>query len=259
LNAEGAKEEREVRGAAGVQVSVVIAALNEAESIGGVVAAMPWSGGEGFTLAECIVVDNGSTDGTGAIAAAAGARVIVSERGYGAAMYAGSQAALASSTVLVFADGDGADDVARLGYLVGPIVRGEADFVLASRILGTREPGSMLPSQVMAGHVVGWLTRLFYGFRYTDMCAFRVIRRDALERMQMRERTYGWNLEMQLKAITMGLRICEVPVDYRCRAGGVSKVSGSLKASWQTLVRIVEVFVRTRKAGSREQGTGIRD
>jgi glycosyltransferase involved in cell wall biosynthesis len=233
------------------QVSVIVAALNEAEAIGGVVDAMPWGGGTEFSLAECIVVDNGSTDGTGEVAAGAGAKVVKAERGYGSAMWAGMQAALASSDVLVFADGDGADDVARLGELVGPIVRGEADFVLASRILGTREPGSMLPSQVMAGFVVGWLTRLFYGHRYSDMCAFRAIRRDALERMRMQERTYGWNLEMQLKAITMGLRIVEVPVHYRCRSGGVSKVSGNLRASWQTLVRIIEVFVRVRKAAIR--------
>jgi len=229
-----------------MRVSVIVAALNEAEAIGGVVRAMPWQ-----EIAECIVVDNGSTDGTGEVAAAAGARVVKSPRGYGGAMWAGMQAADAQSEVLVFADGDGADDVARLGELVGPIARGEAEFVLASRIAGTREPGSMLPSQVMAGYVVGWLTRVFYGHRYSDMCAFRAIRRDVLERMQMQERTYGWNLEMQLKAITMGLRIVEVPVHYRCRAGGVSKVSGNLRASWQTLVRIVEVFVRVRKAGIR--------
>jgi glycosyltransferase involved in cell wall biosynthesis len=228
-------------------VSVIVAALNEAEAIGSVVASMPWG-----DIAECIVVDNGSTDGTGEVAAAAGARVVKAPRGYGAAMYAGMQAAVGE--VLVFADGDGADDVARLGDLVGPIMRGEADFVLASRTLGTREPGSMLPSQVMAGWVVGWLTRIFYGHRYTDMCAFRAIRRDVLERMRMQERTYGWNLEMQLKAITMGLRIVEVPVHYRCRAGGVSKVSGNLKASWQTLLRIVEVFVRVRRAGIRDKG-----
>ncbi len=223
-------------------VSVIVATLNEAEAIGAVVRAMPWD-----DIAECIVVDNGSTDGTADVAAQAGARVVKSPRGYGAAMYAGMQGALASSDVLVFADGDGADDVARLGELVGPIARGEADFVLSSRILGTREPGSMLPSQVMAGHVVGWLTRIFYGHRYSDMCAFRAIRRDALERMNMQERTYGWNLEMQLKAITMGLRIREVPVHYRCRAGGVSKVSGNLRASWQTLLRIIEVFIRVHR------------
>ena len=228
-----------------VQVSVIVAALNEAESIAQVVAAMPWGRGEGFTLTECIVVDNGSTDGTAAIAAAAGARVVHSPRGYGNAMWAGMQ--WATGEVLVFADGDGADDVARLGDLVAPIVRGEADFVLASRTMGTREPGSMLPSQVLAGFVVGRLTRVFYGHSYSDMCAFRAIRKDVLERMQMKERTYGWNLEMQLKAVTMRLRIVEVPVHYRCRIGGVSKVSGSLSASWQTLLKIVEVFMRVRR------------
>jgi len=228
-----------------VQVSAIVAALNEAESIGRVVAAMPWGGGAEFVLRECIVVDNGSTDATAELAAAAGARVVHSPRGYGNAMWAGMQAAVGE--VLVFADGDGADDVARLGELAAPIVRGEADFVLASRTKGTREPGSMLPSQVLAGHVVGWLTWVFYGHRYSDMCAFRAIRKDVLERMQMQERTYGWNLEMQLKAITMGLRIVEVPVHYRCRAGGVSKVSGNLKASWQTLLKIIEVFARVRR------------
>lgn len=236
----------EVRGVKSVvRVSVIIAALNEAESIGQVVAQMPWGGGVEFALAECIVVDNGSSDATAEIAATAGARVVLSPRGYGNAMWAGMQAAVGE--VLVFADGDGADDVSRLGDLVGPIARGEADFVLASRTKGTREPGSMLPSQVMAGFVVGWLTRMFYGHRYSDMCAFRAIRKDVLERMQMRERTYGWNLEMQLKAVTMGLRIVEVPVHYRCRIGGVSKVSGNLSASWQTLLKIIEVFARVRR------------
>lgn len=243
-NAEGPKDAK-VRGGANVQVSVVVAALNEAESIGQVVVAMPWGGGEEFALTECIVVDNGSTDATAEIAAEAGARVVRSARGYGNAMWVGMQAAVGD--VLVFADGDGADDVARLGELVGPIARGEADFVLASRTMGTREPGSMLPSQVLAGFVVGWLARMFYGHRYSDMCAFRAIRKDVLERMEMKERTYGWNLEMQLKAVTMRLRIVEVPIHYRCRIGGVSKVSGSLRASWQTLMKIIEVFARVRR------------
>jgi glycosyltransferase involved in cell wall biosynthesis len=229
---------------------VIVAALNESESIAHVVGEVPWGAGEEFSVAECIVVDNGSSDGTGEIAAAAGALVVRAARGYGNAMWAGMQAAVGE--VLVFADGDGADDVSRLGDLVGPIVRGEADFVLASRTKGTREPGSMLPSQVMAGFVVGWLTKIFYGHRYSDMCAFRAIRKDVLEQMQMKERTYGWNLEMQLKAVTMGLRIVEVPVHYRCRFGGVSKVSGDLKASWQTLMKIIEVFRRVRRAGIRD-------
>ena len=223
-------------------ISIIIPALNEAESIGHVVAEMPWE-----HIAECIVVDNGSTDGTAEIARAAGARVIASQRGYGAACLAGSLAADFNSDILVYMDGDGSDVIADLPRLVGPIAAGEADFVIGSRINGNREAGSMLPSQVLAGFVVGWLARMFYGHRYSDMCAFRAIRKDVLERMEMKERTYGWNLEMQLKAVTMRLRIVEVPIHYRCRIGGVSKVSGSLRASWQTLMKIIEVFARVRR------------
>jgi glycosyltransferase involved in cell wall biosynthesis len=228
-------------------VSVIVAALNEAEAIGTVVAQMPWA-----SIAECIVVDNGSTDGTGEIAAAAGARVVRAERGYGSAMSAG--AAAATGDVLVFMDGDRADKIEFLQQLVGPVERGEADFVLGSRILGHREPGSMLGSQVFAGWLIGWMVRILYGHRYSDMCAFRAIRKETLERMQMSEMTFGWNLEMQIKAVKMGLRIREIPVDYGCRIGGVSKVSGDLKASMKAAVRIFGVFWRVRDSGKKEQG-----
>jgi glycosyltransferase involved in cell wall biosynthesis len=224
-----------------VGISVIIPAWNEAESIGQVVASMPWG-----AIAECIVVDNGSSDGTGAIAAAAGARVVTSPRGYGAAMAAGVKAAYHSSDILVFMDGDGADRVEFMEQLVTPVALGEADFVLGSRISGKREPGSMLGSQVFAAWLIGGLVKMLYGHRYSDMCAFRVIRRDVLERMQMREMTFGWNLEMQIKAVQMGLRIREVPVDYRCRTGGVSKVSGDWKASVKAAWRILGVFWRVR-------------
>jgi len=224
------------------RVSVVIPALNEAESIGQVVASMPWG-----MIDECIVVDNGSSDGTDKVAAQAGARVVTSPRGYGAACSTGAKAALATSDVLVFLDGDGSDVVSDMPKLVGPIERDEADFVIGSRIRGEREPGSMNFSQVFAAHLIGALVKMMYGFRYTDMGAFRAIRRESLEKLGMTEMTFGWNLEMQVRAVQVGLRILEVPTDYKCRTAGESKVSGNLMASVKTAWRIFGVLVRTRQ------------
>lgn len=223
------------------RVSVVIPALNEAESIGAVVRSMPWD-----RIAECIVVDNGSTDATAEVARAAGARVATSPRGYGAACAAGARAAVETSDVLVFLDGDGSDDVSAMAQMVGPIERGEADFVIGSRTRGRAEQGSLNGAQRFAATLIGTLVKMLYGFRYTDMGPFRAIRRDALERMQMREMTYGWNLEMQVKAVRMGLRVVEIPVNYRCRIGGESKVSGNLAASVKAGMRILGVLVRVR-------------
>ncbi len=220
-------------------ISIIIPALNEAESIGHVVSEMPW-----HLIAECIVVDNGSTDATASIAHAAGARVIQSPRGYGAACLAGSNAALPTSTILVYMDGDGSDVIADLPRLITPIQNGEADFVIGSRNRGTREPGSMLFSQRFAGHLVGSLLRLLGKGRYTDMGPFRAIRRTSLDQLQMSELTYGWNLEMQIKAAQHHLRTLEIPVDYRKRIGGTSKVSGDLQASLKAGFRIIAVLFR---------------
>jgi glycosyltransferase involved in cell wall biosynthesis len=231
------------------QISVIVPALNERESIGRVVASMPWP-----LIAECIVVDNGSTDGTGEIATAAGARVITSPRGYGAACKAGSDAAVASSTVLVFMDGDGSDVISDLPRLVTPIEAGDADFVIGSRIRGHREPGSMSFTQVFAGRLAGLLLRALHGARYTDMGPFRAIRRSSLEQLNMSEMTYGWNLEMQVKAAKQRLRIHEIAVDYKCRTGGVSKVSGNLRASVKTGIRILAVLLRSRTSGCGKPG-----
>jgi glycosyltransferase involved in cell wall biosynthesis len=220
-------------------ISIIVPALNEAESIGRVVSEMPW-----HLIAECIVVDNGSTDATASIAANVGARVVTSPRGYGAACLAGSSAALPSSTVLVYMDGDGSDVIADLRRLVDPILSNQADFVIGSRLRGKREPGSLLLSQIVAGRLVGLLLNLIGKGNYTDMGPFRAIRRSSLEQLQMSELTYGWNLEMQIKVAQHRLRICEVPVDYRKRTGGNSKVSGDLKASFKAGFRILAVLFR---------------
>jgi len=220
-------------------VSVIIPALNECESIGQVVASMPWQ-----LIAECIVVDNGSTDGTAEIARAAGARVVHSPRGYGAACKAGAQAAHGDSAILVFMDGDGSDVITDLPRLLAPLLDDTSDFTIGSRMRGHCEPGSMLGSQIFAAHLVSFLLRAVRGLHYTDMGPFRAIRRSSFELLDMSEMTYGWNLEMQIKAAQHKLRILEIPVDYRCRIGGDSKVSGDLRASIKAAVRILGVFVR---------------
>ena len=125
-----------------------------------------------------------------------------------------------------------------------PIRSGRFDFVIGSRARGKREPGSIAWHQLAAGMLAGWGMRLLYGVRYTDMCAFRAIRRDALLELGMRELTYGWNIEMQMRAARAGLRILEIPVDYRRRSGGTSKVAGSLSGTVRAGVRIIATFVR---------------
>jgi glycosyltransferase involved in cell wall biosynthesis len=220
-------------------VSVVIPALNEAENIAAVVREMPWD-----LIRECIVVDNGSTDATAVEARAAGARVVSQpQRGYGRACAAGAAAA-DGSNILVFMDGDGSDVPAEMGQLLEPILAGDCDFVIGSRMRGTREPGSMLISQIFAAWLAGVLLRLLYRVSYTDMGPFRAITREALSRLHMREETYGWNLEMQMRSAQCGLRIREVPVSYRKRAGGVSKVAGSLSGSIRAAIRITQTLLR---------------
>ncbi len=227
-------------------VAVVIPALNEAQSIAGVATEIPRD-----LVREVIIVDGGSHDGTPATAAAAGARVIAAGgRGYGRACAAGVAAASAECGVIVFMDGDGADRGDLMARLIEPIRRGGYDFVIASRLRGEREPGAMSWHQLLAGYLAGLGIRALYGVRYTDMCAYRAIRRDCLEPLGMREMTYGWNIEMQMRAAQAGLRILEVPMPYRRRSGGTSKVAGSVRGSIRAAYRIAATFVRVAVASS---------
>jgi glycosyltransferase involved in cell wall biosynthesis len=236
-------------GAPASSVVVVIPTFNEAESIAAVVAEIPRD-----VVGRVIVADGGSRDGTEEIARRAGAEVIAVGRGYGLACLRGAQAALAGD-IIVFMDGDGADDPTAIATLVAPIRSGAYDFVIASRARGAREPGSMAWHQLVAGHIAGALTRLLYGVRYTDMCAFRAIRRDTLLTLGMRELTYGWNLEMQMRVARAGLRVLEVPVAYRRRLGGQSKVAGSFQGSVRAGVKIISTFARVAMEPERGSAT----
>jgi glycosyltransferase involved in cell wall biosynthesis len=223
-----------------MSVSAVIPALNEEEPIAGVVRECLATN----LPNEIIVVDNGSTDRTAELARGAGAHVVTAPRGYGRACAAGVRAVSPRCDVIVFLDGDGSDCPEFMQSLVDPIAAGNFDFVIGSRTRGKREPGSMNVQQIVSGCFAGWLTSILYGVRYTDMCPFRAIRRDALDSLGMREETYGWNLEMQMKAARAKLRILEVPVDHRCRSGGVSKVSGTLRGTFVAGARIIMTFLR---------------
>lgn len=223
-----------------VRVTMVIPCLDEADAIGPVVRDLLAVGAD-----EVVVVDNGSTDDTAGRAAAAGARVVREPmRGYGRACAAGLAAVDDATDVVCFIDGDGSDVPTFLAAVVGPIARDEADFAMGSRLRGHREPGSMTPQQRVAGWVAGLLMRLVYGVRFTDMSPFRALTPTRARSLAMREMTYGWNLEMQMKAAAARWRIVEVPVDHRCRRGGVSKVSGDLRAGIKAAWIIGTTFVR---------------
>lgn len=222
-------------------VSVIIPALNEEEPIAGVVHECF----ETNVPSEIVVVDNGSTDRTAERGRSAGAKVVSEPRhGYGRACLAGIRALGSESEIVVFLDGDGSDCPEFMKQLVDPIAAGTHDFVIGSRTRGKREPGSMNFQQIFAGRLAGWLMSILYGVRYTDMCPFRAIGRDALATLSMKEETYGWNLEMQMKAARRGLRILEVPVNHRRRSGGVSKVSGRLRGTFAAGARILATFAR---------------
>ena len=203
-------------------VAVIIPALDEEPSIGKVLDDIPrW-------VDDVVVVDNGSTDGTRRVAEAHGARVLREpERGYGAACLLG-MAALEEPDIVVFLDGDYSDYPEQMERLVDPIVEGRAEMVLGSRVLGSREPGALLPQARFGNWLSCSLMRLLWKHRYTDLGPFRAIKRSSLEQLGMADRNFGWTVEMQVKAVRAGLRVQERPVSYRRRIGR-SKVTGTVK------------------------------
>lgn len=232
----------------GRRIGVVIPARNEEDAIGLVLADMPaW-------VDEIVVADNGSRDSTAEVARSAGATVVAEpEAGYGAACLAALEV-LPPVDVVVFADGDHSDHVEDMAALVDPILAGRADLVIGSRALGERQPGSMTVPQVFGNWLATRLIRLVWGVPYTDLGPFRAISRPALDRLGMADRTFGWTVEMQLKAIEASLAVVEVPVRYRARVG-VSKISGTVKGTILAGTKILSLIgrhaLRARRAAPR--------
>lgn len=221
-------------------IIVIIPAFNEARAIGSVVGDIPTG-----LVDEVVVVNNASTDETVANARAAGATVLTEKRrGYGFACLKGIDYARdRQPEVVVFLDGDYSDHPDEMRRLVEPILSDRADLVIGSRILGRREPGSMLPQALVGNRVACLLMRMIWGARFTDLGPFRAIRFDALENLGMRDTTYGWTIEMQIRALRAGLRCEEVPVSYRRRIG-VSKVTGTLVGTAKASAKILWMIGR---------------
>jgi glycosyltransferase involved in cell wall biosynthesis len=222
-------------------ICLIIPALNEAESIGRLLELIPRG-----LFSQIIVVDNGSTDSTAEAARAAGAQVVVElRRGYGQACLAGLSQLQAEITTVVFMDADLSDDPTDLERLVQTLEAGDWDLVIGSRVLGRAEAGSLTALQRFGNALT---TRLIWHVRYTDLGPLRIIRRDALQRLALRERGFGWNVEMQARAARLGLRVTEIPVSYRRRQYGKSEISGTLAGSFRAGARILWTIYHCRRA-----------
>ena len=219
-----------------MKVSVIIPVLNEEKAIAKVIDDIPQE-----LVQEIIVVDNGCSDNTAEIARNHGAKVISEPRkGYGRACLAGI-AAVERADIIVFIDGDYSDDPTELSLLIQPIQEDQADFVI-----GTRKPsekGALLPQARFGNKLATFLIKTFYGVKYTDLGPFRAIRQSQLTALNMQDQTYGWTVEMQLKAAKMGIRVQEIPVNYRKRIG-TSKISGTLIGSVKAGVKILTTIFR---------------
>ena len=223
------------------KISVIIPAFNEESSIGLVLNDLPRD-----TLHEIIVVDNGSTDNTANVARESGARVVEEKRpGYGSACLRGI-AELNRPDIVVFLDGDYSDYPEEIAQLIQPILSGEKDFVLGSRMILPERQAALLPQARYGNRLAVFLMRIFFGYRYTDLGPFRAIRYESLNRIGMQDTNFGWTVEMQIKAVRNGLRTCEIPVRYRQRVG-VSKitgtVSGTLKAGTKIIYTIFKYLI----------------
>jgi glycosyltransferase involved in cell wall biosynthesis len=219
------------------RVSVVLPALNEAAALPAALASFP-------AQADLVVVDNGSSDATAEVAFAAGARVVREpRRGFGAACWAGVLAC-PDAEVVAFADADGSFDGADLAAVAGPVLSRDADLVVGSRLAGTPDPGAMSPLAALENRLLGLACRRLFGVPLTDLGPFRAIRRDALLALGIRDRGHGWPLEMVGRAGWAGLRVWEVPVRYHPRAGGTSKVTGSLPGTVRAAGAMARVTCR---------------
>jgi glycosyltransferase involved in cell wall biosynthesis len=207
--------------------------VNEEQSIGRVVKEIP------SDVRWVIVADNGSDDGTARAAREQGAQVVSEpRRGYGYACLAGIANLPDEAEIVVFMDGDYSDYPAELTGLVSAMVEQQADLVVGSRVLGEREKGSLTPQQRFGNWLSTRLIRLLFGFSYTDLGPFRAIRADALRRLDMQDTTYGWTVEMQVKALQHRMKVVEVPVRYRKRIGK-SKVSGTVSGAVKAGAKIL--------------------